>query len=1249
MIGFICGASDTIIGQTENVTHINFPSDKLGLMPEDMVYAGGKLFLYSSKGIAVYLNGNYETTIILDGQPVSRAFVEVSTLVQTRTTYNTMAFDGLNTIYAVGPDYSVWSIDINTYAMDKVIQPCFNNVFFNGSIKLIYEPNSKWLFYAAQGPINWAADALPQFFGIYDTDVQNQYMQQIFSFIEPPNVFPDIYDILIEYKTDEQSYFYMSRKQKIQVYQFNINQNTVSSTPILNYQTHTNKNGKLIKIYDENPFINKVVCLPMQTREITDSWLYVMDANNPLGQPVQDINSLNLFSQHFLDALYIDLGNMLLCAVKPDDLTGDDFLVFNIQLDLNNELHFQYSNSLNTNINFPSDSVNFPVNICPFGNGNYLLSKKNELVKVTKSGNRSTNYTFSIFPSQPNSYFERVITIEEGNFSNYYVMKMLGGGFSSIHNLSSSWENTYLGAYVNRGFYNSKNDNVYLYNDGFIFPNKIYIMDPISNTYVPRELDDIVLGDIIYNPFLENQIIISLYKESEGAIRVYDNQLTAFVEYSTGANTSHSANMFIDPEGYLYVTTGMKAGEPLKIKIFNTKNNFEGPDAIDLNASFPTSPDPGIDAPSELTGKFLYNDKNKCVYLFITNSTIPRIRDNKENKQTKIFRINKNGDYSELTAGNNQINELCYDAVLCKDDNIYLCLENSLEKIICSSIFGQDVIAQIFSQYYCIDLEYDPEDNHLFALQRNQNGNQNFQVISIPDNYSILHTIAFNEYINSIRYIEENRIVIAYSPIDESVNLPDENVKAYYINVSSDSYNYTYELLGLKSLSRRDDFNKLNIDIIYDKVRNKVFIPNGNQSNVSIINTIPSWNLDLTPGWNWISFPCLERAGNDAVPSLPLLMSVSPFPEDYLHLKHLIPINQNTIYKNYDNPTWTGILDEVQSTLGYKIETSNDDLTILPLTGTVLDPGTTFDLYGRKFNWTGYFLQRTQSPFDAIGIEFLDKIDQITGQYWSCIKKDPSPTKSTGGGIWYCACQQGRVEIKYGEMVVIGPSEDITNFHWQMAGQTPIEDPKAPSQSFQYLEKPEYDPLFIELDTLDLPEEIGAFAGDSCIGATMVLPSDTMALICAYSQGFEGEEITFEMIYSTKSGRPKCRDYYVMNHFTGIREQRRIIAGEKQPYFLVSLKQSEESILNETFFNLQVMPNPAKDEFIIAYFTSQNSSVEMQLFNALGVQIHSWNCGIQPEGNYSFKISTYGFHSGCYYLMVKAGNIIQMQKILIIH
>jgi len=436
-------------------------------------------------------------------------------------------------------------------------------------------------------------------------------------------------------------------------------------------------------------------------------------------------------------------------------------------------------------------------------------------------------------------------------------------------------------------------------------------------------------------------------------------------------------------------------------------------------------------------------------------------------------------------------------------------------------------------------------------------------------------------------------------------------------------------------------------DLILDDENNNIYSVSAH-GNIKII-ACSNDQITLQPRiWNWLSFPRLEREGNGSFPADSVLKKIIPFPSS-LQMIHLDPEHQNLIDRTYHYLIgWSGFLNSVKSSLGYKLETHNPGVSVLPMTGTILSPETTFPLFSFKSNWTGYYLTRTQSPFDAIGTEFLDKITWMAGQYWYCHKESNHGMKNSGYW-WRCACEKGRIELKYADMIVIYPSENIGNFHWQYGSQHSPNDPKNPSLAFHFQEQPEYDPIIIELDTMNRPEEIGAFAGDSCIGATTVLPNDTTVLICAYAQGFEGQEITFELLYSTKSTRPRCNDYLVLNNHTGIREQRRIVAGEKQPYFLVSLKQGLGQLPPTESSWLQCQPNPAGNEVTVTYFLDEEANVSVQLTSAVGSVVITWQQGMQNAGSYSFKFSTVNLPAGCYQLIMSVGNINRMQKLMIIH
>jgi hypothetical protein len=1021
---------------------------------------------------------------------------------------------------------------------------------------------------------------------------------------------------LIAFNTTDYSYEYSINNENINDFSFNpkyplLYLSSSSEIQVRNTQDGSEINsypmpcemGVIFNAYNENqnPDLNKTYCLP-KSQVIRENNALIFNGNNT------DPQTISLEKANFGCGIYNAPSNKVyLGYTYVDQSYPSGFISF-------------YPN-LENKIDINLDDLDIIMDITNIEERVFISSRDH--IYCCKNGTNYPDYTLN----SPGSYFYRITATNYNEVPRIWATNMMDQSLqiayapSELNNLEWYDPELMSGAAL-QGFFNHADHKLYLYYgipDASQDHKFMYIYDPATEDIISVKMDHDPTGVVL--------------DEETNTIYFATGQNNFINRYS--ASTNSWLEPIILPEGYsysyeMYLSNRMLyclvkhqsqgGGGTPHILVYNLEEPLADPVIIPI-PNFSSSLNPIV---SDYTV-----DEAGRVYVSVRLAY---------SDEGRVIRISDDFSITDFGVNFEHPDEILYDQLHDKILLKYL----QTDKITILDFEASPHSSHDFQPragLNIIDMEIDPVSNLIYFDYYDEDENGRIDIYTTDGTF--VKNVQVGYLAMALKYNPLNGLMYVHVPVNLAANRKEQ-----LWSIEPGTFNVYSMDLGQNEGHWRNGYYLT--DLILDDENNKIYSVSAH-GNIKVI-TCSNDQITLQPRtWNWISFPRLLRGGNNAVPSVPLLMSVSPFPEDYLHMKHLTLYYQTTIYKNYDNPSWSGELNDVRSTLGYKIETSNAGLSYLPLTGTALESGTTFNLYGRKYNWTGYFLPRTQSPFDAIGTEFLDKIDQITGQYWSCIKKKPSPTKSTGGGIWYCACQQGRVEIKYAEMVVISPSEDISNFHWQMAGQAPMGDPKAPSQSFLYAEKPEYDPIFIELDTMDLPEEIGAFAGDSCIGATIVLPSDTMALICAYSEGFEGEEITFEMIYSTKSGRPRCRDYYVTNRNTGIQEQRRIIAGEKQPYFLVSLKQSEESIPNETSFHMEVMPNPAQDEFNVAYLTSQKTSIEMRLFNSLGVPVHSWNRGIQPEGSYSFKIKTSGFPSGCYYFRVKAGNFIQMQKILIIH
>ena len=364
------------------------------------------------------------------------------------------------------------------------------------------------------------------------------------------------------------------------------------------------------------------------------------------------------------------------------------------------------------------------------------------------------------------------------------------------------------------------------------------------------------------------------------------------------------------------------------------------------------------------------------------------------------------------------------------------------------------------------------------------------------------------------------------------------------------------------------------------------------------------------------------------------------------------------IQKPYGSYDWEEIplggLEEVASHKGYVLMVDwANNFRNLYLFGEVLDPGYIFTdpLYPFIQNWVGYFVPATQSPFDAIATEFLDNITWMAGQNWFCHKETNPQTKSTGYS-WRCACEQERLEIKYGEMIKIYPSSDIVDFFWQSPGQPPNDSLKMATEYYTYQEQASYEPFLIELDTNDLPLEIGAFAGDSCIGATKVDANDTLVLIRGFTEGYEGEPISFEMYYGSRKSSPeRIHRYLVSTPDVPVKQHREIVVGDHQHWYDISFKQITKNDVKASHSWMRCSPNPFNNQCTIHYSLPESGAMKLEALDIYGKCVCILKEGVKGNGEYhaSFSPVETGLKNGIYFIRLTGNLVNQTDKVVYIY
>jgi hypothetical protein len=439
-------------------------------------------------------------------------------------------------------------------------------------------------------------------------------------------------------------------------------------------------------------------------------------------------------------------------------------------------------------------------------------------------------------------------------------------------------------------------------------------------------------------------------------------------------------------------------------------------------------------------------------------------------------------------------------------------------------------------------------------------------------------------------------------------------------------------------------FSLLRINCISQNDSNKIIAPD---------------KLYLRSGWTWLSFPRLERTPNNPTPQTVLAQDrISGTDYTSLEMQQNKIVNGEPVmtYVTWNYSGWqNNDLTEVDSKFGYKLYLEPTENRTIDMLGTVLDPSTTVDIYqgsNDPENWEGYWLYESQWPFDAIPDNVLDELTVIKEQDWCCVKE----WHYIEGNLvpyWICAVHKGDVSFDYGDMVILKTNSDLS-FQWQRYGNTPSSEEKSATEYFQFNEQSNYTSFFIELDTNSNPQEIGAFIGDSCVGASTVLTNDTNVLIPGYIEGMSGD-VTFEEYYdSLKSGKPKIKEYFVNNIKTRTWEKRIINTGEKQDYYLISFKTGK--ITNETESNsvsINCAPNPLKNEVTIKFTVHKECMLQIVVYDLYGKSLNILQQGDSKAGTYNINwAGTDGngkpLPNGVYILKLRAGTEYAQTKVVIV-
>ncbi|MEA2096301.1 MAG: T9SS type A sorting domain-containing protein [Candidatus Cloacimonadota bacterium] len=352
-------------------------------------------------------------------------------------------------------------------------------------------------------------------------------------------------------------------------------------------------------------------------------------------------------------------------------------------------------------------------------------------------------------------------------------------------------------------------------------------------------------------------------------------------------------------------------------------------------------------------------------------------------------------------------------------------------------------------------------------------------------------------------------------------------------------------------------------------------------------------------GWKWLSFPALDNVLDEADIAENVLAGIlDPTILDKVY-------SENYIIQ-YDDVAdeWEHDYEQFSRTEGFKFYMNA--AADLDVPGFKEYDNTTIVLDGNTpGNWVGYWLEETQHVSDAFS-DYWDasNIYFIQHQNWTAFYL----------GRWRIELYSGdEPTLSYGDMVIVKCYNTINNFQWN-SGSPTIRTLIAETEYFTYEEQAGYIPLYIELDSGNMPQEIGAFVNGECIGAAVV--GDTLIQINAYTTSVPPGDIELELYYGGRSENQNISSYNCVTSSKPDIIMKQLSTKDKDDAWFINLREGSEVIPEIIEFSASNYPNPFNPTTTISYSLPLEGEVSLNIYNVKGQLVRQLIDGSQPEGHY---------------------------------
>ena len=436
-------------------------------------------------------------------------------------------------------------------------------------------------------------------------------------------------------------------------------------------------------------------------------------------------------------------------------------------------------------------------------------------------------------------------------------------------------------------------------------------------------------------------------------------------------------------------------------------------------------------------------------------------------------------------------------------------------------------------------------------------------------------------------------------------------------------------------------------------------------------NSLPIEQRTLGTGWNWICFPRLKRVdevnGSTNIPTYGTGKFLGSLWDDTVTGADPISITDN--YSS--NLNWVFAWSQpnyiIESLEGFKLVMSG--IGTESQVGALESPDTEIVLTNLNTRtWQiGYFLAEPGLITEVIPQALQNNEFLIQAKDW-CATYNPS---GLSGSPWKFDTTSEPV-IKCGQMVVIKILGRTTyNFQWQEPQTTRVEYIGRPMpEYFSFIEQEDYLPLFLELDPINLPQEIGIFIDGECKGAAVVNQNQTEEAICQIN-GYLLEEAednwqeNLEIVYyyDARSANKTYSKFAVYNEQNSEFYIQDLILADMlgKDQITISMRDGDFEEAPETEFDFRSYnyPNPfnpssaGRSPTTTIYFSlSTTADTSLEIYNVKGQKVKTLVNGTMEQGEHQItwdgtNNNRNSVSSGVYFYRLQSGENVINQKMML--